>query len=484
MKEVLYACEKEFLEFYLKEKAAATLDDIKAAADLWGNPIPTPGSNEAVNEIYFVEHDTAHIRIEGRLSLEGPDKWDRFWGYGGTSYITIQAAMERAKNDPGIKRVIFDMNSPGGTVAGCDETWQEHKALAAHKPTEVHAGSLLASAAYQIATPAHKILARSPSCRIGSIGVMVATYDWSKWEEKIGVKEIVITSSNAPDKHPDITTQKGRNTIKAQLDALERIMYARISEGRGVTVEHIAEHFGHGGLVVAVDPDLEKEDAVSAGMIDGILNGEYITGKVISGPKWTDEERKEAAAAYEQAIKPGAKFFDAGGKELPPEECEEIRQQLISMQITPLGENINPAVAGKTQEGHMKNLSELLEANPAAAAEVEKLKSEAKAAGAAEARAEYTAKVERAMPIITSTAYPANVKALACDVLAGKKGIDALDAAVTVLDANKEAKTSADAQAETEELGAVGAQAPDSTPVAEKEFNAAMQAELNRRKVK
>jgi len=188
MKEVLYAAEESFLQRYLHEKGQATLDDIKAISDIWDNPIHKAGSAAAVDEIYSIEGDTAHIAILGPLSPEGPDLWDRFWGYSGASYTTIIGAMERAKNNPLVERVVFDIDSPGGTIAGVDETWQAHKALSERKSTEVHAGNMLASAAYYIATPAHKILATSPASKIGSIGVMLATYDWSKFKENVGIK--------------------------------------------------------------------------------------------------------------------------------------------------------------------------------------------------------------------------------------------------------------------------------------------------------
>ena len=117
-------------------------------------------------------------------------------------------------------------------------------------------------------------------------------------------------------------------------------------------------------------------------------------------------------------------------------------------------------------------LQEFLAQNLAAKAEFDRLIAEARDGatiqGKAEAKAEHAAVVERVMPIVTSAAYPTNIKALAGDVLAGKKGIDAFDAAVTVYDANKEADTSSGAQAETEELGSVTPEAPDARSAGQK----------------
>ncbi|MDR2923435.1 MAG: S49 family peptidase [Treponema sp.] len=482
MKEVLYAAERGFLERYLKEKAACTAADYKAISDIWGKQINKPGSHEAVNKIYSLDGDTAHIAVTGPLSPEGPDIFDLFFDYGGTAHSTVLGALKRAKNDPAVQKVILDIDSPGGTLAGTDEVWAAVKALG--KPSETRAGAYLASAAYWIALATDKILASSPASEIGSIGVIVATYDWSRFEENLGVKEVIITSSNAPDKHSDITSEHGKNTIKAQLDALERIFYFRVQEGRGVTVEHIAEHFGRGGLLVAADPDLEKDDAVSVGMIDGLVSGDYITGKPYPGPPLTEEQKKQVAASLEEALKPGARFYDSDGKELPPEECERIRLSLQNMTTPSLEGKNNPAPAGKTQEGQNMNLSELLTANPAAAAEIDRLKAEAKAEGRKEAQAEYSARVDKVLPIIQSAAYPASIKTIACNALAGKEEMSALTATVAVFDTKTESDKSGAAQEETKELGGSLAEAPDATPAAEKELDAAIQAEIDKRKVR
>ena len=442
MKEVLYAADRQFLERYLKEKSAASIADYKAISDIWDRPIHLAGTPEAVNDIYTVDGNTAHIAITGPLSPDGPDIFDLYFDYGGTAYSTILGAIERAKTDPLVEKIILHIDSPGGTVAGVDEAWQAIRS--AGKPVETRAGSVTASAAYWLASGTDKILASSPNSRIGSIGVLVATYDWSKFEENLGVKEVIITSGNAPDKHPDIKTESGRDTIKAQLDALERIFYARVSEGRGVSTEHIAGKFGKGGLLVAADPDLDKDDAVSVGMIDGLAGDAYISGKPFPGPRLTEEEKTETAPRS--------------------------------------GVVISPATAGTG--GNAMTLQEFMAQGPAAVAELDRVKAEAKAAGREEARAEYSARVEKILPVLTSESYPSHIKALAKDAFDGGEGMAAFKAGVSVYDAQTEKAKSDAAKAETAGTGAVGAEAPDMRAGGEKELDAALQAELDKRKVK
>jgi ClpP class serine protease len=377
-----------------------------------------------VDAIYSLDGDTAHIKIEGPLSAEGPGLWDLFWGYGGAAYGDIISAIDRAKSDPLAKSVILDISSPGGTIDGVDQTWQAIRSVG--KPITTCAGSLLASAAYWLASGTDKIYAAAPTSEIGSIGVLVAAYDWSKWEENIGIKEIIITSSNAPDKAPDIATKHGRDTVKAQLDALERIFYSRVAEGRGVTTGHIAEHFGKGGLLVAADPSPDHEDAIRSGMIDGLT--------------------------------PQSEIFSSS---------EETH---------------TPAQAGTKQEGQAMNLSELLAANPAAATEIEALKAAAKAAGRDEAKAEYAARVDKVMGVLTSEAYPANIKTIAGNVLKGAEEPAAFTAAVAVYDAEAERRKSEAAQAETAATGGLTAGKPNGKTPEEQAIEAASAAALEKAK--
>jgi ClpP class serine protease len=415
---------------------------------LQGNTIAWPGTPEAVDAIYSLDGDTAHIKIEGPLSPEGPSRWDLFWGYGGVAYGDIISALDRAKKDPLVKSVILNISSPGGTIDGVDQTWQAIRSVG--KPISTRAGSLLASAAYWLASGTDKIYADSPTSEIGSIGVLMASYDWSKWEENIGVKENVITSINSPDKAPDIATKHGRDTILARLDALERIFYSCVSEGRRVTTEHIAEHFGKGGLLVAADPSPDHEDAIRSGMIDGLT-----------------ATAAAAVAGVTSEIIPQSNFMGFSFDESP---------------LAPQGETISPAQAGTKQEGQSMNLSELLAAHPAAATGIEALKAASKTAGREEARAEYAAKVDRVIGVLTSEAYPVNIKTIAGNVLKGTEESAAFAAAVAVYDAESERRKSEAAQAETEAAGGLVADKPNGKTPDEQAIEAASAAALEKAK--
>ncbi|GHU93280.1 hypothetical protein FACS189479_04400 [Spirochaetia bacterium] len=416
MKNQIYAMEEQYLKAYLTEKINSRETDREAALALSG-PIPTPGSNEAVDAIYSREGNTAHIRIDGPLSNEGPDFWDIAFGYGGTSYPAIIGAVERANNDPSVEKITADISSPGGSVEGLFDAAASFRT--SKKPVTTVGRGMVASAAYEIASQSAQILAADPTTEFGSIGVLVAGWNMDGMEEKEGVKRIVLTSSNAPNKAPKIGTEKGDAILQERIDAFERHFYASVSQGRHVSNEYIAENFGKGGLVMAQDPDPKRPTALSVGMIDGIVG---------QAPRSAQNPVSTPAAA---------------------------------------GENNIPAPAG-TREKTM-TLAELLAADPSAKAAHDALIAQAEKNGREKAESDAKAIFAKCKVAFDNEAY-AGLRDLALKVISGESKIEALEASYANADMFAEKEKSLLAQIETLKTGAVKGEAPDpkaGTPEAE-----------------
>ena len=101
-------------------------------------------------------------------------------------------------------------------------------------------------------------------------------------------------------------------------------------------------------------------------------------------------------------------------------------------------------------------LAEIMASDPAAKAEVEALKADAKKAGVTEGRAEIQTRIDATVNFIGNKDYP-KIDALAIKVLKGESKPSALEGAVTAYDMLKETDNSDDAQAETEKQGETGA---------------------------
>lgn len=210
----------------------------------------------------------AEIAVEGLLT-ERPDFFAWFFGYGNTTYRDIQQALALAASDPAIKRVVLNVNSPGGQIDGLFDTLAALDAFG--KPKKV-VTSLAASAAYAIASLGGKIEATNAAVEVGSIGIL---QEFWVYEDLVQV-----TSSEAPNKRPDVKTEEGQAVVRAELDELHAVFVEAIAKGRGTTVKNVNESFGRGGLVIA-------GKARQRGMIDRIQKAQL---KAVTAPPGAPEQ--------------------------------------------------------------------------------------------------------------------------------------------------------------------------------------------------
>lgn len=150
------------------------------------------GRNMGAKTVYDMIGNVAIIPIEGSLVHKGA--WLES-DSGETSYQGLQTQVQRAKRDPNVKGVAFEIDSYGGEVSGAFETSDMIAALSAEKPTiailsdcAYSAGYLMASACRQIIVP------EQGGC--GSIGVITMHTDMSAALAATGVK-ITLLSAGA-----------------------------------------------------------------------------------------------------------------------------------------------------------------------------------------------------------------------------------------------------------------------------------------------
>ena len=113
------------------------------------------------------------------------------------------------------------------------------------------------SAAYAIASQCDSIITASEGEGIGSIGIVVDCC--------IDDSYVSITSSNAPNKRPDVATEEGVNQIRKELDAYEELFIEAIASGRSTTTEEVIKKYGQGSVTTA-------RNALKYGMIDSIAS--------------------------------------------------------------------------------------------------------------------------------------------------------------------------------------------------------------------
>ena len=260
----LFGLQKEYAIPFLEKIENATIEERGAALTSFGA--------KPLDDIVSKSDDgtEATIKIVGPLSPAGPSPLARFFGYSGTGYVSIISAAKNLENDPSVTTVRLAMDTPGGTIASMDQARQALESLASKKNLIAENHGMIASAGYYLATAADSIVAMSPLAITGSIGVIRAGLDFSDAMARSGVKQIKIISSNAPNKQADPTTAQGLKVHQDEIDAMERVFIDKVAEGRNTTAKDVIENFGKGGILIAQDPDSDKPDALSVGMIDSV----------------------------------------------------------------------------------------------------------------------------------------------------------------------------------------------------------------------
>jgi ClpP class serine protease len=162
---------------------------------------------------------------------------------GATSIAQFTKEFVAMYNDPEIKGIVMNIDSPGGDVRGIGDASQIIHGLSKKrkKPVKSYAEGLMASAAYWVGSSAQELWGSPFSSMTGSIGVVL------KARAK-GNGEYEIVSSQSPNKRPDPADEKGMAVLQQQVDDLASIFVDNVAQQRGVTPEKVIEKYGQGNV--------------------------------------------------------------------------------------------------------------------------------------------------------------------------------------------------------------------------------------------
>lgn len=154
---------------------------------------------------------------------------------GMTGYDGLREQLDRALHDPSIEAVVFDIDSPGGEVAGCFDLVDAIYEARAIKPLWAVLDESAYSAAYAIASACSTItIPRTGGA--GSIGVITMHADFSRAIANAGVNVSVIThGASKADGMPELPLSPGgRARIQSDIDALGALFIDTVARNRSL----------------------------------------------------------------------------------------------------------------------------------------------------------------------------------------------------------------------------------------------------------
>lgn len=290
--------------------------------------------SDTPKKLYEVdEKGIAHAQIKGVLSNK-VSLFDKLFGYAPTlTYQEIIDMADQVDSDPRVKELVIHADSPGGYSMGADDASIAISLI--NKPVTTMIEGQLASAAYYVTAGSDKIIATSEQNQIGSIGTVVTI--------PIDVETVRISSSDAPNKSPDVTTIEGKAVIQKQLDEIQSLFVRRVAEGRGVSIQKVQSDYGQGGVFLA-------RQALAAGMIDEI---------------YTIEDRKKVSQVQSiHSAKSENKNIDKGKKmdlEKLKSEFPSVFAEVIQIGVKQERERVNSLKSFAEADKENQKVKEIVE---------------------------------------------------------------------------------------------------------------------------
>lgn len=215
---------------------------------------------------------------------------------GATSYEQVRRDFQRAIDDPDIRGVLLNIDSPGGEANGTAELAGAIYGARGTKPIHAYVGGMGASAAYWLASAADRVVA-DPLAMLGSIGVQMG---YRVAAPRPGEKSIRFVSSQSPMKNADPETEEGAKAMQATVDAMAQVFVEAVARNRGVAVETVLKDFGQGGIFVGAG-------AVDAGLADALGDFESVLADLSAArPKAASSGRSPSKARMQMDNESGA----------------------------------------------------------------------------------------------------------------------------------------------------------------------------------
>ncbi len=207
-------------------------------------------------------------------------------GFFGVSIESFREKFRAALANPDVKAIVFNVDSPGGTVSGVPELAEEIFQARAQKLIIAVANTFAASAAFWLAAAASRIVV-TPSGSVGSVGVFSMHIDQSRMLHDFGLKVTLIAAGRYKVEGNGFSplTEEAHTQIQKEVNDVYETFISDIARFRGIDVERVLNDFGQGRMVRA-------KDALRLNMADSIDTVENVINNLVT----VQRERKRAKA--------------------------------------------------------------------------------------------------------------------------------------------------------------------------------------------
>lgn len=192
--------------------------------------------------------------------------------------------IDKATQNPAIKGVLLNVDSPGGALAASIELSMAIKRLQQRKPVIAYASGSMTSGSYYASIWADEIIA-NPGAFIGSIGVLFQVPNIKPLADKLGIKEQVIAAGEYKQMGTFTRdwSKKEEKALRVLIDDAYELFISDVAAARSLKLEE-AQSFADAKIFIA-------KKAKEVGLIDDV--GSIFTAQAalelksgVSQPVW------------------------------------------------------------------------------------------------------------------------------------------------------------------------------------------------------
>ena len=219
---------------------------------------------------YEVVAGVGVIPIEGTLvaKLGTLCPWSGMTGYDG-----IRQNFLAALDDPAVRGIVLDIDSPGGEVSGvfdlADTIWQARGV----KPIWAILTECAYSAAYAIASATDRIIVPRTG-GTGSIGVVCLHVDWSRAFDKAGLTVTLIRSGERKFEGNEYEplSKPALAALQSDIDEISALFFAAVARNRGIDAGAVrdlqgATFLGAAGVAIGLADACQAPDEAFADLL-------------------------------------------------------------------------------------------------------------------------------------------------------------------------------------------------------------------------
>lgn len=247
---------------------------------------------------YQVVNGIAVLPVSGTLvhKLGGMRPFSGMTGYDG-----ITARLQQAMDDPEVKGVLLDIDSPGGQAAGAFDCADMIYRLGQQKPIWALMNDVACSGAMLLASACSRRLV-TQTARIGSVGVVMAHASYAGKLEQEGVEiTLLYSGKHKTDLNPyQALPDDVRTDYQQKMDDTRQMFSEKVAQYTGLSVDAVmateaAIYDGQAGIDVGLaDEMINAADAISV-MAAALKNNS-------KGGDMPELTTKEAAAQENQRV--------------------------------------------------------------------------------------------------------------------------------------------------------------------------------------